>query len=47
MSVEEIAQRMNLSTRRVQMILQEAVLKLRDALANDRVVRDEYEGAGR
>lgn len=47
MSVEEIAERMNLSPRRVQMILQEAVLKLLDALASDRVVRDEYEGAGR
>jgi len=43
MSVEEIAVRLNLSPRRVEMILRDAVLKLLDAAIQDKTLRQAYE----
>lgn len=47
MSVEEIAVRLNLSPRRVEMILRDAVLKLLDAAIKDKTLRQAYEEVAR
>lgn len=47
MSVEEIAVRLNLSTRRVEMILQEARAKLLAAAISDAILRQAYEEVAR